>query len=478
MENLDINDISIQQAFDEFFKRKSIEEQCTEESLIRLHEAFLMDLKGNGNIMWNEFISYLLVEFQKKDTALQRQILKLPITGIPQLIKSHHRTPINKIIFCPEVLPDRTVDFQRGCYLTVTKEGIINYWSLDLEYERSVQSVNPYLKVQQTLITDIIVMPDVQIVCTSSTEYDLRFYDTMAKRFDLRIVISSLEKTVTCMNYYFSKNIKEDSYIVFGDMSGSIKIISFCPVDRGPFIQESQRDTLLIRYESVLKGELQAMKVTELKEMHSQWVNQVAYYESLKAFVSSSKCGRCSVLISDLTGSRIQYKFHVNMGVSCFTVCEESQILVTGGPDCIVRVWNPFVTKRANSTFQGHHAAICALITQNAGRRVYSLSKDRCIKVWDVLAQSCIQTYNGLPNELGEHTSMTIVYNSLNHKMTIASAMIAVIICDPIIDEEMSDGFTHIKPVSCVLYNHLYKVVLLSIHYNIIFLYTVFFNSL
>lgn len=64
------------------------------------------------------------------------------------------------------------------------------------------------------------------------------------------------------------------------------------------------------------------MKVTELKEMHSQWVNQVAYYESLKAFVSSSKCGRCSVLISDLTGSRIQYKFHVNMGVSCFTVCE------------------------------------------------------------------------------------------------------------------------------------------------------------
>lgn len=56
------------------------------------------------------------------------------------------------------------------------------------------------------------------------------------------------------MNYYFSKNIKEDSYIVFGDMSGSIKIISFCPVDRGPFIQESQRDTLLIRYESVLKA--------------------------------------------------------------------------------------------------------------------------------------------------------------------------------------------------------------------------------
>ncbi|XP_053977818.1 WD repeat-containing protein on Y chromosome isoform X1 [Hylaeus volcanicus] len=484
----------IQQAFDDFFKRKSIEEQCTEESLIRLHEAFLtseseemnisqlydafenilhiklsmdefeilfkkVNLKRDGNITWDEFISYLLVEFQKKDTALQWQILQLPITSMPQLLKSHHRTPIHKIIFCPEVLSDRTIGFQRGCYLTVTKEGIINYWSLDLEYVRGVQSVNPYLRVQQTLITDMIVMPDVQIVCTSSTECDLRFYDTVARKFDLRVMISGLEKAVTCMNYYFSKNIKEDSYIVLGDMNGSIKIISFCPVDRGPFSQEPQRDTCFIRYEAVLKGEFPGMKVTEFKKIHTDWVKQVAYYDSLKAFVSSSRCCSCSLLISDLTGSRIQYRFKVNMGISCFTVCEESQTLVTGGPDCIVRVWNPFVTRRANSTFQGHHAAICALVTQNTGKRVYSLSKDRCIKVWDVLAQSCIQTYNGLPSELGEHTSMTIVYNSLNHKMIIASTMIAVIICEPIVDQETSDGFTHTKPVSCVLYNHLYKVV-------------------
>lgn len=46
------------------------------------------------------------------------------------------------------------------------------------------------LKVQHTLITDMIVMPDIQIVCTSSTECDLRFYDTAAKKFDLRIMVS------------------------------------------------------------------------------------------------------------------------------------------------------------------------------------------------------------------------------------------------------------------------------------------------
>lgn len=69
----------------------------------------------------------------------------------------------------------------------------------------------------------------------------------------------------------------------------------------------------------------------------------------------------------------------------------EGQLLITGGPDCVVRVWNPFVTRRANSIFQGHRAPICAVIVQDAGKRVYSLSKDRCIKVWDVSAQSCVQ---------------------------------------------------------------------------------------
>ena len=32
-------------------------------------------------------------------------------------------------------------------------------------------------------------MPDIDIVCTSSTERDLRFYDTVAKKFDLRVMV-------------------------------------------------------------------------------------------------------------------------------------------------------------------------------------------------------------------------------------------------------------------------------------------------
>lgn len=159
------------------------------------------------------------------------------------------------------------------------------------------------------------------------------------------------------MYYYFSKNIKEDSYIVLGNMHGSVAIISFSSVDRGPFKQEPQRDTSFIRYESILKannlyfmtllfhtifynqqnfyisiisffkhsmlqGEIQGLRITEFKNVHTDWVKQVAYYDSLRSFLSSSRCCSCSLLVRDLTGSRIQYKFSVKMGISCFTVCE------------------------------------------------------------------------------------------------------------------------------------------------------------
>lgn len=66
-------------------------------------------------------------------------------------------------------------------------------------------------------------------------------------------------------------------------------------------------------------------------------------------------------------------------------------MLATGGPDCIVRVWNPFVPSKASVVLPGHHAGVVALVLQNGGQTVYSLSRDRVIKVWDVQGQSCMQ---------------------------------------------------------------------------------------
>ncbi|KAL6441022.1 hypothetical protein ACFW04_003411 [Cataglyphis niger] len=420
-----------------------------------------IDIKFAGKVTWDEFISYLLVEFRDIDTTVQAQMLEAPLTDLPRLLRTRHRTPVCRITFCPEVLPDRSTSFRSGCYLTASRDGMINYWSLDLEYERTVQSKSIYLKIQSTVITDMIVLPDVQIVCTSSTERELRFYDAAAKKFDLCVLISSLENAVVCMHYYFSVNIEENSYIILGDTSGSIIIVSFNSTNKGPFKQRTTRDAIMLRYDDVIKGELQGFEITKrFKNIHTNWTSQVAYYGSMRIFISSSQCTVCSLCVYDITATKMQYKFQVPMGVSCFALCEESRALITGGPDCVIRIWNPFNPGKAIVILPGHHSTICALAVIDAGNRIYSLSKDRCIKVWDVPAQNCIQTYYKLPRELSEFTPMTIVFNTLARTMIIASMMIAVLVCEQVINEEYSDGYTHMKGVSCVLYNQLFRVII------------------
>lgn len=55
------------------------------------------------------------------------------------------------------------------------------------------------------------------------------------------------------MHYYFSTDINETSYIVLGDMSGSVIIMTFSPVDRGPFKQHTPHDVTILRYDEVIR---------------------------------------------------------------------------------------------------------------------------------------------------------------------------------------------------------------------------------
>lgn len=64
----------------------------------------------------------------------------------------------------------------------------------------------------------------------------------------------------------------------------------------------------------------------------------------------------------------------------------------------MVRVWSPFVPSKPNVTFVGHHAGIVALVLQKHGQIVYSLSRDRVIKVWDVQGQVCVQVRKITPD--------------------------------------------------------------------------------
>ncbi|KAF5291198.1 hypothetical protein FQA39_LY14440 [Lamprigera yunnana] len=418
---------------------------------------FRMNTKRNGFVTWDEFISYLIIEFNQKEIPTEYQSLDAPISKSPRILRSHHRHPVSRITFSPTIKNDGTYSYCEGNYLTVSKDGCINYWTVDLKLDRTEQSSCPDLKVQTTWILDTVCLPDVNVVCTASSERDLRFYDTTARKFELRVMITSFNYAVVSLYYDFNMNDQQESKLIFGDMGGNVKILSFCPVARGPFKSQPGIPLLRIRYELLIKGQTGGFLLTEFRNIHTDWVRQVSYYRSLNSIVSCSSCPKVGASITD---NKTNYQYKIPKGAWCFAVCETVHIFVTGGPDSIIRVWNPFVPSKPSAIFTGHHAGICNLILQNSGTKLFSISKDKCIKVWDVMGQTCLQTYLDVPPELGEYSDFTSFYNPSNRQFLIGCIKIIVLEFCPLQSGEHTDGNTHFLPVSIVLYNTLFKVII------------------
>ncbi|KAB0795580.1 hypothetical protein PPYR_12419 [Photinus pyralis] len=415
----------------------------------------------NGLVTWDEFISHLILGFQEKEISAEFQSLDSPISKEPRVIRSNHRHPINRITFFPTIKNGTDYDFLDGNYLTCSKDGVINYWSLDLKLDRTVQSSSPELKVQTTWVLDLVCLPDVSVVCTSSSERDLRFYDTSARKFELRVMFSTLNEAVVSMHYEFNtREASEASKLIMGDMGGNVKILLFGTVARGPFKSQPGVPLLSVRYERLVKGLVPGFRFVEFQNLHTNWVRQVSYYKSLQCFVSCSACPKAAMVLKDITDNKSSYVYKIAKGAWCFTFCESAHLLVTGGSDSLVRLWNPFVPNKPSAIFSGHDAGVCALILQESGKFLYSISKDKCIKVWDVTAQSCLQTYRTVPSELGEYNDFTVLYNPDNRQLLLGSITLVVLELRPLQCSDHTDGTTHSLGVSVVLYNALFKVVL------------------
>ncbi|KAH9642092.1 hypothetical protein HF086_007212 [Spodoptera exigua] len=266
---------------------------------------------------------------------------------------------------------------------------------------------------------------------------------------------------ICTMHYRFSPDINEKCMLICGDVGGNVRVLLFSPVLRGPFRNEAGRALISLRHVDLQKRPrmLPELRLVDLGRMHSEWVRQVSYYESLHCVVSCATCSD-SLLLCDISGSKTHYMFKVEKGIQCFEFDEESHVLVTGGPDCTVRVWNPFVPAKANVVLIGHHAAVTCIVLQNKGQTIYSLSRDRTIKVWDIQSHSCIQTYIDIPAVLGERSPISAVYNPATREFLLACIKIAVVVLDEQLNPLHTDGNTHSRAVSKILYNPLFKLII------------------
>lgn len=63
-------------------------------------------------------------------------------------------------------------------------------------------------------------------------------------------------------------------------------------------------------------------------------------------------------------------------GVDCFDHNKNLNVLVTGGSDHLLRLWNPYVTSRPIAVLHGHSMSIVDVKIYEAVGQVFSYSRD------------------------------------------------------------------------------------------------------
>lgn len=438
------------------------------------HKFFLqINQNGSGYCNWTEFVNYLLYHFRCNDESVQNEDLTLPINGTPYKKLSHHSYPIIGIRHCPVVDKNGVILDEEGTFLTTSKDGTINSWNMDFTLQRSSRASNPVLKVAKTWIVDFLVMPDVQIICTASIERDLRFYDTAAHSFQIRMVIRGFQWAINRMDYWFDSvketTARKSSKLILGDSGGNVFLIEFNPEHRGPFAfqNDSASNYTDLKWKDFLNGQMSSMKVQQFRELHKNTITQVNYHPGMDSIFSAAECEtvRANQLPSGLVILNIgvqKSKTVIRMikGARCFAISDGKKFTVaTGGADCILRLWHLFIPKKPIAMFEGHQSGIVHIFVQDQGKKIYSIDRGKCVKVWDCKSETLVQTYDEFTAIL---SSVPIVacYHDKSRRLIIANMSLAYCICCPLIDLDVIDGLTHSQAVSVVLYNDLFETVI------------------
>lgn len=473
--------LSKEQFIEAFAEQGLVGEALTGKQLGLLFDQ--IDINHDGTMEWDEFATFLMLELQENaKSVLRENMIRVEVTGVSTPVITHE-TVIRARHFRQRQVATCCCD---GTFSVVmpssSNSGVIRRGKLSPHHGGHGASTVPKCK----WITDFAISLSLKKVIVASNERELWLYDIST--FEQYCVFVGLDSKPLRVDTWYDSDT-HDSFIAFGDDQGVITVIGFpSTYQDGMFFKRSTSDKFLpvpsipldsIRETNPFYGNLQYSRW----EVHHNWVNDVQWLSGLNMLASCADDSDASLVLGEamrvfadvpktieISGTQAQYNkkmgksfanrhqniFSCNRGVKTFCHASQHSLLVTGGIDRIIRLWNPYIPGKPVALLRGHTAQVSHLNIVTDGR-LASLSSDSLLKIWDLVNQFCLFTLSPKIHHLGEDIEGMLyssAFNSLvciNAKLHVLNLYTETKASGAGVEEQIFQSHTH--PIRCAVHN-------------------------
>ena len=387
-----------------------------------------VDVNKEGLIDWDKLCSHLLLQYYEKDDRIKS-------TQVPQwqelkYISCPHKDVINRFV---------AVGTPAKCYASVSREGTVAFWSLDLKLTRSfhVQTNPEEIKPRDLWVTHFIPLAHINKLALSLTSKEIAIYDLSSKtEFNCQYRIFGLQCTPICLDYWSNPNKTGHSILSFGDTGGNIYAIVFTNALIALFERPMQpagttkESCLQIDIDEIEKGTYHHASFYR-HSCHAEWVRKVRYLPSLDCFISCCTTNTNSMALGWVEKGHHEMRttcFSVQQGLNSFDFNAKANLIATAGINTQVCLWNPYVISKPVGILQGHMQSVVTVNFVQNKNQLISLSKEKVLRIWDTHLQVCLQRLSGLFPKIVDATvtmffdqERSKLFSSFNNQLTVLS---------------------------------------------------------
>ncbi|OAX83983.1 hypothetical protein ACJ72_01646 [Emergomyces africanus] len=169
----------------------------------------------------------------------------------------------------------------------------------------------------------------------------------------------------------------------------------------------------------VWRPESQDMDLPPSIGKHGDYVKCLATPESHSEWVASGGLDR-KIYLWDLNGAGERLKIDLSQDElatkgSVYALSTKGSILASGGPECVVRVWDHRSGKLITK-FVGHTDNVRDILINQDGDTVMTASSDQTVKIWSLTAGRCMHTLtmhnDSVWSLYSDHPQLAVFYSS------------------------------------------------------------------